>query len=238
MKAFVAGATGEVGKGAAVALYQAGADVWIAGRSATKLNAVKASFLNDDDARVHIVAVDYSTIDGAQELERLLVTSNTELANNDLTFDVVVASSGPWWTVGKFHDMDLNTFDAAVRSNLYAHMHLYRVLVTRTTRHYICVNGSAAKFLPNTSLTGICANAVLGWANVVQAECVATDDLPKFTHALVSSSVGHGAVRGKTNDPVDFGRVFVAMALGKHTVDGTGTIEVNDDVYQALVQKL
>jgi short-subunit dehydrogenase len=231
MKAFVAGATGEVGKGAAVALWQQGADVYIAGRNAQKLNDIKSTFMNNDDARVHVMAVDYSTVDGAHELERLVSSQN-------LTFDVVVSSSGPWWNVGKFHDLDLNTLDAAMRSNIYAHMHLYRVLVARCKRQYICVNGAAAKMLPNTSLTGVCANAVLGWSKVVHAECSADEALPEFTHALIASSVGHGATRGQTNDSVDFGRLFVAMALGKHTVDSAGTIEVNDNVYQSLVQKL
>jgi hypothetical protein len=73
---------------------------------------------------------------------------------------------------------------------------------------------------------------------VAHAECAADPTLPLLTHALVSSSVGHGQFRSQTNDPVDFGRTFVAMALGKHRLDKTGTIEVNDEVYKALVQQL
>jgi short-subunit dehydrogenase len=232
IKAFVAGATGEVGKGAAVALWQSGAEVWIAGRSESKLREVKAGLMKDDD-RVHVVAADYSTVEGAKVLE-------ASLPPND--FDVVVASSGPWWSVTKLYDADLDVFEKALRANVLSQILLYKVLVKRTKKHYILVNGSAANWLPQASLTGIAANAVVGFSKVAHAEC-STDDataagLPQFTHALISSSVGHGQMRGHTNDPVEFGRVFVAMAAGKHSLDDSGTIHINDQMYQDLVKKL
>jgi hypothetical protein len=115
-------------------------------------------------------------------------------------------------------------------------MLLYRALVKRTKKHYILVNGSAANWLPQAGMTGITANGVVGFSKVANAECSGDAELPQFTHALVSSSVGHG--RPGTNDPVDFGRVFVAMAAGKHSVDATGTVHVNDDTYRELVKKL
>jgi NADP-dependent 3-hydroxy acid dehydrogenase YdfG len=227
-KALIAGATGEVGKGAAVALWQSGAEVWIAGRSEAKLQEIKSSLMNDDD-KVHILPADYSTVQGAQQLESMLPPEH---------FDVVVASSGPWWPVNKLYDADLDTFEKAMKANVHAQLLLYRVLVKRTKKHYIVVNGSAAIALPQTTLTGICANSVVGFARVAHAECEADPTLPLLTHALVSSSVGHGQLRSHTNDPVAFGRTFVAMALGKHTLDSTGTILVNDEAFQALVKQL
>lgn len=227
-KALIAGATGEVGKGAAVALWQSGAEVWIAGRSEAKLREIKSSLMKDDD-KVHILPADYSTVQGAKKLESMLPPGH---------FDVVVASSGPWWRVNQLHEADLETFERAMHANVHAQLLLYKVLVKRTKKHYIVVNGSAANMLPHSTLTGICANSVVGFAKVAHAECAADPTLPLLTHALVSSSVGHGQFRSQTNDPVDFGRTFVAMALGKHRLDKTGTIEVNDEVYKALVQQL
>lgn len=229
IKAFVAGATGEVGKGAALALANAGAEVWIAGRSEEKLNALKASF--PTGRTVHVVTADYSTVEGAKELEQKV--------KEFPPFDIVVASSGPWWPIYKLSEVeDIGTLERAFQANVLAQLLLYRVLVKRTKTHFISVNGSAAISLPQSGLTGILANSVVGFAKVAFAECDADNRLPQFTHALVSSSVGHSQFRADTLDPVDFGRVFVAMALGKHKVDSTGSILVNDSTYADLVKQL
>jgi NAD(P)-dependent dehydrogenase (short-subunit alcohol dehydrogenase family) len=244
-KALVAGATGEVGKGAAVALWRAGAEVWIVGRNESKLQEIKSSLMEGDDDKVHVLAADYSTSRGARDLEAMLPPGD---------FDVVVAFSGPWWNVSKLHDTDVETLEAALSANVLAHMLLYRILVKRTTRHYVMVTGVAGGMLPHTSLTGITDNAVAGLAKVAAAECgggggiddIAAESGPKpapFTSAVIACSVGHRQFRGaETNDPMDFGRAFVAMALGKHLAPDANassvTVKLTDDTYRDLVSQV
>jgi NAD(P)-dependent dehydrogenase (short-subunit alcohol dehydrogenase family) len=228
MKAFVAGATGEVGRGAALALAKAGAHVTIAGRNQSKLEAIQS---DNADKNIEVVVADYSTVDGAKRLEEAL---------GDARFDITVVSSGPWWPVYKLSTADdFSVFGKALNANVETHMLLYRVLAPRTKSQYVTINGAAAKGIARTGLTGVAAYAVEGFAKAAYAECSASNDLPNFTHAMISSSVGHGQVRGDTNDPEDFGRVFVAMALGKHTTDkDSGLILIDDTMYQILTKDL
>ena len=226
--AFVAGATGEVGKGAALALANAGAKVFIAGRDAAKLEAIRSA---NSDKDIHVVVANYNTVEGAMELDKFL---------GDAKFDVSIASSGPWWPVYKLSTVDdFSVFGKALNANVETHMLLYRVLAPRTTSQFIAVNGAAARGIANMGLTGITAYALEGFAQSAYAECSKSDSLPNFTHAMIASSVGHAHVRGQTNDPVDFGRVFVAMALGKHSTDNhSGLIFIDDGVAQTLTKEL
>lgn len=156
-----------------------------------------------------------------------------------MVFDSVIASSGPWWP---FNDLstvpDLDVFGKALRSNVEAHMLLYRIIAPKTKEHYIIINGAALKGLPHSGLTGITALAVSGFANVAHLECSKSKDLPDFTHCLLSSSVGHAKFRSETHKPEEYGRAFVAMAMGKHESDETGTVLLDDAMYEMLVRTL
>ncbi|KAG7349246.1 short-chain alcohol dehydrogenase [Nitzschia inconspicua] len=228
MKAFVAGATGEVGKGAALALAKAGAQVTIAGRNKSKLETIQS---DNADLNIDVIVADYSTVSGAKQLDDTL---------GDTQFDVTVVSSGPWWPVYQLSTTDdWTVFGKSLNANVETHMLLYRVLAPRTKYQFVTVNGAAAKGVAQTGLTGVAAYAVEGFAKAAYAECEANRDLPQFTHAMISSSVGHGHIRGDTNDPEDFGRVFVAMALGKHNTDKqSGLILIDDAMHQTLTKDL
>lgn len=223
MKVLVAGATGEVGRGAAFSLSQAGAIVTVVGRSHEKLSALSLP------GEKHIIATDYSTVEGTKELAKAVA---------DQTFDVVVASSGPWWPVNELSNVDPETLKNATAANFLSQMNLFSVLATRCKGQYLMVNGAAAKGLPSTGLTGVLASACVGASVVMSNECVNSPDLPDYSHVLIDSSVGHAQFRTETIDPNEFGRVFVAMALKKHQVDAEGTILVDDACYERLVSLL
>jgi NAD(P)-dependent dehydrogenase (short-subunit alcohol dehydrogenase family) len=230
--ALVTGATGEVGRGVAYALSKEGAFVYLAGRNHEKLQAVQDSLPNKQDS--DIIAVDYSTPDGAKALEAKMLTLGHKL-------DVVVASSGPWWPINRMAEQgDIDTLYQSVHSNFVAQLLAYKVLAPHCGGQYLLINGTAAMNIVGAGLTGVLAHASVGAAQLMHAECTSSHDattLPTFTHVLVSSSVGHAHVRGSgTNDPNEYGRAFVAMALDKHAAfkDDTGTLLLDD----AMAEKL
>ena len=234
---FVAGATGEVGKGAALAMAKQGANVWIAGRNIDKLMAIKNDALESNpDLMITPIAADYSTVDGATQLDKALTEEH-----GNVKFDTAVVSAGPWWPVNDMSKVDdFSVFGKALNANVESHMLLYRVLAPRTKSHYVVVNGAAARGIAQVGLTGVMAYALEGFAKLAYAECSRDGETkPQFTHAMIQSSVGHAAMRGKTHNPVEFGRVFVAMALGKHSTDNdSGLIVVDDAAYENLSDAL
>ena len=224
----VAGATGEVGRGAAYALAKEGAAITLVGRSSAKLQAIQET-LPDTTLSSRMIVADYSTPEGTQELAKQVA---------DDKFDIVVASSGPWWNVQSLATADPETLHKAVAANFQSQLNLYSILATKCTGQYLMINGSAANGLPHSGLTGVLARACVGASMVMHHECSQSNTLPDYTHVLVSSSVGHAQFRSETLDPNDFGNVFVAMALKKHAVDEQGTTYVDDAYYKELVAKL
>lgn len=220
--AFVAGATGEVGRGAAYALSAAGAEVYLAGRNAEKLQAIQASL----PSKSHVLPpTDYSTVNGANELKN---------AVEALKFDVVVASSGPWWPINKLSGLDPQTIENAIKANFQSQVNLFSILGSKT-KHYILVNGASAHDLPNSGLAGVLANSVVGLAKLLDHECK-DKNMPRFTHALISVWIGHPMP--DTMDPNEFGKAFVAMTLEKHQVDSTGTIVIGKECFNELAASL
>jgi NAD(P)-dependent dehydrogenase (short-subunit alcohol dehydrogenase family) len=231
--ALVTGATGEVGRGVAYALSKEGAFVYLAGRNHEKLQAVQDDLPNKQDS--DIIAVDYSTPEGAKALEAKMLTLGHKL-------DVVVASSGPWWPINRIAEQgDIDTLYQSVQSNFVAQLLAYKVLAPHCGGQYLMVNGTAALNIVGMGLTGVLAHASAGASQLMHAECSSSHEhahtLPTFTHILVASSVGHAPVRGSgTNDPNEYGKAFVAMALDKHAAfkDDTGTLLLDD----AMAEKL
>lgn len=241
MTALVAGASGEVGRGAAYALSQAGAYVYLAGRSADKLSAIQRTLPYPDMSS--IIAADYSSLNGARDFQALV---GAELPQP--TLDVVVASSGPWWRASHIAggDVDLDTLYGATQANFNAHLFLYNILVPKlrpTTGRYLLINGAAAKNITRMGVTAVMANAVVGAAQLMHAQSKDGASLPhRFTHVLLASSVGHEAMRGpSTNDPNEYGKAFVAMALDQHARyqdQQSGTLELNDAMAAKLIAGL
>lgn len=232
-KILVAGATGEVGRGAALAFAAAGADVFIAGRNEQKLNDIKTTMMTKQKgssaSTTTVIVADYSTVAGAKKLQESV---------KDVTFHTAVVSSGPWWSITELTKVDeISVFGKALAANVEAHMLLYSILAPITKEQYITVNGMAAEGLPGTGVTGIMANAVQGFTKVAHDECSKSDTLPSFTQAMIQASVGHGQFRANTTDPETFGSAFVAMANGLHTVDEFGSIIVDDALVESLKNK-
>jgi hypothetical protein len=133
--------------------------------------------------------------------------------------------------------------ELAIHGSFAAHMNLFNVLakshVTPQSGQYLLCNGSAALGLPQMGLTGVLANAVAGASKLMHYECIKNQSaMPIFTEVMISSSVGHGQFRQNTNDPKEFGNIFVAMALGLHEKDAHGHMIVDDAMFEKLVVKL
>jgi NAD(P)-dependent dehydrogenase (short-subunit alcohol dehydrogenase family) len=239
--ALVAGATGEVGRGAAHALSDAGAFVYLAGRSTDKLLAIQRGLPHPD--RSSVIGADYSSLDGAKAFRQAL---EGRLSDDGRRLDVVVASSGPWWPVRYLAGpgADLDTIYNATQANLNSHLFLYNILAPQLepgTGQYLLINGAAARNIPGMGLTAVTANAVVGAAQLMNAQPAQDGGCPHFTHVLLASSVGHETHRGPTtNDPNEYGRAFVAMALNRHSSDkdGHGTLILDDAMAAKLIAGL
>lgn len=234
--ALVAGATGEVGRGAAHALSSAGAFVYLAGRSVDKLSAIQRGLPHPDQSS--IIAADYSSLEGAKLFQQAV---EDQLDSRDL--DIVVASSGPWWPVAYLsgEGADLDTIYNATQGSFNTQMFLYNILAPKlqpTTGQYILVNGAAARNIPGLGLTAVMNHAVIGAAQLMHAQSVKDDAFPHFTHALIAASIGHG--RPDTNDPNEFGKSFVAIALNLHDaeMDEDGTLNLDDAMAAKLIASI
>lgn len=231
--ALVAGATGEVGGGVAWALSKEGAFVYLAGRSHEKLQRIQDTLPNKDKSKV--IAVDYSTTEGAKTLDETVNAMGVKL-------DFVLASSGPWLPINKIAaQADIDKLYMGTQSNFAAQLFLYKVLThhCKPEAQFLMLNGAAALNIVATGLTGVMANACLGAAKLMNDECSNNSDtLPNYTHVLLVSSVGHADARGSdnTNDPNEFGKAFVAMALNKHSEfkDKSGTLMLDDAMFEKL----
>jgi NAD(P)-dependent dehydrogenase (short-subunit alcohol dehydrogenase family) len=230
MNVLITGATGEVGKGVAHAFLQRGATrLFILGRSKDKLETLKRDYLGDD-SRVVAIAADYSTEPGVREASEAV---SAVLAGEKLHH--VVSCSGPWWPVPSLAAMDPATWRQAFAANVDAHFYTYRYFVGVTAESFQIVNGSAKDGLPQIGLTGITANAVDGLAKVATFENEGKQGAPRVYNVLLSSSVGHGGQRGRTNDPAAYGHAFVAVAFGKVTEP---TFKLDDATASKLIASL
>eukprot|EP00899_Mesostigma_viride_P007453 jgi/Mesvir1/16709/Mv15100-RA.1 len=229
--AIVFGATGEVGRGAAIALITFGiSPLFIAGRNASKLNTLAADLAARPGAKkIQTIVADYSTPEGAQSAHDQVVKY---LGSSPL--DHVISSSGPWWQLPSIKDASPAQVQQALAANIHSHLYVYTQFGNLAKRSYQLVNGVALRGLPHTGITGACAHAVDGISKLFSAELGR-----RFTQLLIVSSVGHADMRGpSTMDPAKFGKVFVAIALGLGSPDRQGTIVVDDKIHAELTSKL
>jgi NAD(P)-dependent dehydrogenase (short-subunit alcohol dehydrogenase family) len=216
----VAGATGNVGRGAAKAFLAHGASaVVIAGRDRDRLEALAADYLGSD-RRIIVVAADTSVPEGALRA--------SELAGEKVgAIDHLVSSSGPWWDVGPLLDLDYETWRRAMRANLDSHFLIWRHFGGLMARgaSYVIVNGHAALGLPDTGLTGICANAVHGLASVIMAEGKGRG--LRSHELMIGVRVADGPP-APGMPSAEFGRLFAAIAAGRTQHEAGVMIDVAD----------
>lgn len=92
-----------------------------------------------------MIVANYSTLEGTQELANQVA---------DEKFDIVVASSGPWWNIQSLATASPDTLHKAVVANFQAQLNLYSILATKCTGQYLMINGAVANGLLHSGLTG------------------------------------------------------------------------------------
>jgi hypothetical protein len=161
------------------------------------------------------VAFDYSTPECTQELEDKV---------GEAAYEITVAMPASFWRVNTLSDADHFEVRKATAANLEAHKNLFSILAAKTKRSYMMVDGAAVLGLPQLSLTGIMANAVVAVAKVAYYELKNNKDLPDLTNVLLSSSVGHEKLSRANASPTGVRHRPCSHGLEKHKVDSGGTI--------------
>jgi 3-oxoacyl-[acyl-carrier protein] reductase len=216
----VVGATGNVGRGAAKAfLTQGAASVVLVGRDRERLDELARNYL-DSDNRIALVTADPTVPEGALQASEAVRETVGEI-------DHLVSSSGPWWDAGPLVQLDYETWRRAVRANVDAHFLVWRHFGSLMTRaaSYVIVNGQAARGLPESGLTGICANAVRGLAAVIMAEA---KERGLRAHELMIGIRVAEKPPAPGMKSADFGRVFAAVAAGRTGHEAGVTIHIAD----------
>eukprot|EP00730_Choanoeca_flexa_P014672 TRINITY_DN6501_c0_g1_i4.p1 TRINITY_DN6501_c0_g1~~TRINITY_DN6501_c0_g1_i4.p1 ORF type:complete len:165 (+),score=28.10 TRINITY_DN6501_c0_g1_i4:279-773(+) len=137
--------------------------------------------------------------------------------------------------------LPLETYRQAFQANVDTHYFAYRAFVNHVNQSFLFVNGAAANMLPATQITGtiirkagnipalcvafipcnihtsagVCAATVQAMLRVFAQEASEHQPNLRLHEILVNASVGHAEQRQQSMDPVEFGEVFVAVALGK-----------------------
>jgi NADP-dependent 3-hydroxy acid dehydrogenase YdfG len=128
--ALITGATSGIGRAMAVALSEAGYDVYAMGRNEAALKR-----LQGEHPRIVPVAMDVTDRDG---LEALLA---------DLVVDVLINNAGMMPPLGNFADMKIADIDTTLEVNLSAAILLTRLVVPRMRERrsgHIVFTGSSA----------------------------------------------------------------------------------------------
>lgn len=128
--AFITGATSGIGRAIALALAEAGYDVYALGRSEAALKA-----LQGEHARIVPIAMDVTDREG---LEAVLA---------DLDVDVLVNNAGMMPPLGNFADMKVADIDAALEVNLSAAILLTRLVLPKMRERqsgHVLFTGSTA----------------------------------------------------------------------------------------------
>jgi NAD(P)-dependent dehydrogenase (short-subunit alcohol dehydrogenase family) len=228
--ALVIGVTGNVGRGAAKALLKLTGDrkigrLFVVSRKVEDAASLTESYLGADP-RVVPLGADVTTAAGAAELAAL-VKQQHAVGGADADADAapaaasildhVVVSSGPWWQVAPLHELDPETFVRARSANVDAHFYAWRALAPLLRRgggaspSYIIVNGSAKDMLPHSGLTGFCANAVHGLAQVITAQAAKLLPGVRVYNLLIAARVADDEPNALKSEV--FGDVFAALSV-------------------------
>lgn len=158
----VFGATGSVGRGAAMAFAQLpSTTVYIVGRNADALHQVHQSALGGAPNVVPIVA-DASTAAGAAAARAAIGDENAKITH-------VVSCSGPRWSFPPLPELEPERWDEAMQSNVNTHFYIFRNFIASVTESYVIVNCSSMSNVPFSGVTGVCAAAVHSFALLATA---------------------------------------------------------------------
>lgn len=155
---FITGATSGIGRAMAVALSQAGYQVYAAGRNRAALDALCAE-------RPDIVAVAVDIADRAALAAAL----------SELEIDVLINNAGTMPPLGNFADMQQADIDATLEINLAAAIHLTRLVVpqmrARRSGHIVFTGSSAGHAaFPNVAVYAATKAAISGFAAALRAD--------------------------------------------------------------------
>jgi NAD(P)-dependent dehydrogenase (short-subunit alcohol dehydrogenase family) len=110
----VAGATGSAGGWIVAGALERGATVVAVGRSKEKLAALADRFDSDQQARLHPVQCDLSTLDDA-------APARDSIAASGLRINAAVAALGRWWEGTALLEMPMSQWQTVLSENLTAH---------------------------------------------------------------------------------------------------------------------
>ncbi|RFB81586.1 SDR family oxidoreductase [Methylovirgula sp. 4M-Z18] len=150
--ALITGATSGIGRAMAVALSDAGYDVYALGRSKSALEDLRAG-----RPKITPIAVDVTDRDGI------------EAVVSDLHVDVLINNAGIMPPLGNFADMKIADIDATLEVNLSAAILLTRLIVPqmrdRGAGHILFTGSSAAHTaFPNIAVYSAAKAAISGFA--------------------------------------------------------------------------
>jgi NADP-dependent 3-hydroxy acid dehydrogenase YdfG len=156
--AFITGATSGIGRAMAIALSEAGYDVYALGRSEGALQE-----LRNAHPRIVPIAMDVTDREG---LESVLA---------DLHVDVLINNAGMMPPLGNFADMKIADIDATLEVNLSAAILLTRLVIPRMRErqsgHVIFTGSSAAHAaFPNVAVYSATKAALAGFAAALRAD--------------------------------------------------------------------
>ncbi|TPL97851.1 SDR family oxidoreductase [Mesorhizobium sp. B2-3-11] len=156
--AFITGATSGIGRAMAIALSDAGYEVYAVGRSKASLKELQA-----ERSGIVPIAVD---ITDREALESVLA---------DLTIDVLINNAGMMPPLGNFADMAIADIDTTLEVNLSATILLTRLIVPKMRERqsgHILFTGSVAGHAPFSNIAVYSATkaAISGFAAALRAD--------------------------------------------------------------------
>jgi NADP-dependent 3-hydroxy acid dehydrogenase YdfG len=156
--ALVTGATSGIGRAIALALSEAGYEVYATGRSETALRQLRSTHPG-----ITAIAADVTDRDA---LEAIV---------SDLRIDVLINNAGMMPPLGNFADMKMSDIDATLKVNLTAAIVLTRLVVPqmreRGAGHIIFTGSSAAHAaFPNIAVYSATKAALSGFAAALRAD--------------------------------------------------------------------
>jgi NADP-dependent 3-hydroxy acid dehydrogenase YdfG len=155
--AVVAGATGAVGDGVALALLEAGWHVHALGRDASKLDALMKRAPLHAQAHLHTHVQDFEDVESTNNVYKKVL-----LASGGV--DMVVASIGGWWQGPTLLQTSMTVWRTVMRNNLDAHLLCAQQWLPAMHQNpnvaYILINGGAALHaVPTAGAVSIAAAA-------------------------------------------------------------------------------
>ncbi|HEY9214631.1 MAG TPA: SDR family oxidoreductase [Ancylobacter sp.] len=155
---FITGATSGIGRAMAVALSEAGYEVFAVGRSKAALEALRS-----ERPGITPIAVD---VTDREAIEAVV---------SGLHIDVLINNAGVMPPLGNFADMNLSDIDAALEVNLSAAILLTRLVVpqmrARESGHIVFTGSSAAHAaFPNIAVYSATKAAIAGFSAALRAD--------------------------------------------------------------------